>query len=276
MLRKLYYLLSPSMRLFVRRFVFLPVDIFEKIVGAREKMVPPRGLIYTGSGDFVKAGNTFLELFVKHAGLKPHHRVLDIGSGIGRMARPLTTYLSNEGSYEGFDLVERGVRWCNKNISSKYPAFKFKKVNLINDLYTSKGENAGNFVFPYNDNEFDFVFLISVFTHMVPNEVENYMKEISRVLKPGGKCFSTFFILNEDAVNKMQTSNFYFSKDMGYYRLMDEKVKSANVAFNEDYLIEKLINANGFRVNKILPGYWSDQNSKEKVDFQDIIVFEKL
>ncbi len=275
MLRKLYYILSPSMRLFIRRFVFFPVDLFEKVTGRRQEMVPPRGLIFTGSGNFVKAGDSFLKLFIEQGGLKPKHRVLDIGSGIGRMARPLTGYLSQEGSYEGFDLVERGVKWCNENITKKYPHFKFQKFDLLNDLYTSKGDSANKFVFPYKDSEFDFVFLISVFTHMTPEEVENYMKQIHRVMKSGGVCFATFFILNDDSIDKMKSGNFCFKKDFGHYSLMDEKVKAANVAYKEDYLLEELLHGNDFKVRKILYGHWSDKDADNKCDFQDIVIFEK-
>ena len=54
-----------------------------------------------------------LKQFIDLGGLKPEHRVLDIGSGIGRVAIPLTEYLNEKGSYEGFDVVELGVNWCN-------------------------------------------------------------------------------------------------------------------------------------------------------------------
>jgi SAM-dependent methyltransferase len=275
MVRRLYYLLPPYLRLIARRLVFLPYDLWCGITGKREEMLPPRGMIYTGSGDFVNTGNKFLKLFIKYGKLMPHHRVLDIGSGIGRIARPLTSYLLPEGSYEGFDLVNTGVKWCKKNISTKYPNFNFQKVDLLNDLYTSKGIKAEKFVFPYKDDEFDFVFLISVFTHMLPEEVDNYIKEIKRVLKKGGKCFATFFILNEKSIAEMQKGKFIFSKNFGNYRLMDEKVKAANVAFHEDYLINDIIKSKSFNVNEIIYGDWFGNDESESLVFQDIVVFEK-
>ena len=42
-------------------------------------------------------------------GLKPEHRVLDIGCGVGRVALPLTRYLTS-GTYDGFDIVKRWIR----------------------------------------------------------------------------------------------------------------------------------------------------------------------
>jgi ubiquinone/menaquinone biosynthesis C-methylase UbiE len=37
----------------------------------------------------------------------------------------------------------------------------------------------------------------SLFTHIRPAEVENYLREMARVLKPGGRCLAAFFMLNE-------------------------------------------------------------------------------
>lgn len=276
MIRKLYYLLSPSQRLLVRRIAFFPIDVVETLTGIRDRNIPPRGMIFTGTGDFKKAGQQYLELFIKHGGLQSDHRVLDVGSGIGRMALPLTSFLSEKGSYEGFDIVPSGVKWCQENISRRFPRFSFKLIHLKNDLYSINGKEADGFTFPYPDKEFDFVFLTSVFTHMVPREVENYMKEISRVLKPGGTCFSTFFIYNNFQQESTGKPFFTFPIDHGYYRLMDQRVQSANVAFRQSYIEQTLAADNNLRIKTILPGYWNDLTTKNsRADFQDIVVFLK-
>ncbi len=276
MLRKIYYLLSPSQRLVARRLAFLPVDIMESLTGKRKKNIPPRGMIFTGAGDFVKAGARFLSFFQKYGGLMPHHRVLDVGSGIGRMALPLTTFLSDTGSYEGFDIVKTGVEWCQKNITAKHPNFHFKLIALKNDLYSSEGGEAAEFRFPYEDEEFDFVFLTSVFTHMVPSETSNYMKEISRVLKPGGKCLATFFVFDHQlTTSPRQKSSFEFPVDHGYYKLMDPRVTSANVAFKYEYIEKKLARDNNLLIKKFVPGYWQGFAENKDIDFQDMLIFEK-
>jgi SAM-dependent methyltransferase len=276
MIRKLYYRLTPSQRLLARRIAFFPVDVIETIIGLRDRNIPPRGMIFTGTGDFRKAGQRYLELFINHGGLKSDHRVLDVGSGIGRMALALTTFLSEKGHYEGFDIVPLGVKWCQKNISNRFPLFNFKLIQLKNDLYSLKGQEAESFTFPYPDQEFDFVFLTSVFTHMLPLEVENYMKEISRVLKPGGTCFSTFFIYSNSQQQFTAKPFFTFPIDHGYYRLMDHKVQSANVAFSQAYIEQTLAADNNLKIKTILPGFWHDITTKDsRADFQDIVVFLK-
>ena len=51
--------------------------------------------------------------------------------------------------------------------------------------------------FPYPDGSFDVVFAVSVFTHLLPEGAERYVAESVRVLKPGGRFFATWFLLND-------------------------------------------------------------------------------
>lgn len=276
-LRKLFYTLPPAWRFLARRLYYLPADLYEGLSGQRDPMTPPRGLIYTGSGDFRAQGEKMRKYLIELAGLQPRHRVLDVGSGIGRIAVPLTEYLGEEGSYEGFDVVEVGVRWCEKTITRRFPNFRFKYVDLDNDLYRSGGDNAAAFRFPYPDGDFDLVILTSVFTHMLPNEVANYLGEISRVLKPGGRCFATFFLWNEEAARLSRGNpHFSFPYDHGYYRLMDEQVQAANVAYEEGRLRQEMIEAAGLEVEQAHYGYWAGREKEGCRDFQDILVLYKV
>ncbi len=276
MKRFLYYLLPVKLRYFFRRLYFLPVDAFETISGKRPDGVPPRGKIFVGPGDYLKLGEKFLGYFKDLAALKPNHAVLDIGCGIGRMAVPLTRFLNNEGSYNGFDIVKSGIDWCKKNISNKFPNFRFYHTGLYNQLYnTSDRADAGKFLFPYSDETFDFVFLTSVFTHMMPNEVEHYLTEISRVMKPGSSCLMSLFIVNcesEDLMIKHPT-HMNFPVNKGFYRLHSSQVDTANVAYDEEWLLEKLENS-GLKLEAIKYGQWCGRSIY--FDYQDLVICSKL
>lgn len=274
-LRKLYYRLSPEARLQVRRWVYAPQDIWEGLTGKRAALHPPRGLIFTGGGDFRAKGEEYKGYFIEHGGLLPHHHVLDIGSGIGRMAVPLTAYLSGEGAYEGFDIVPTGIQWCQRHITPRFPHFRFTLVELENDLYTSSGQTAAHFRFPYQDEQFDFAFLTSVFTHMQPDEVANYLQEIGRVLKPGGRCLATFFLLDETSIDLMQQhKGFQFPYSYDGYRLLDDQVKNANIAFERPYLT-RLVGEAGLTEAHFLPGFWCGRPKTESYDFQDMLILQK-
>lgn len=196
-LRSIWYSLSADQRFFIRRLYYLPKDILDGITGKRHKYVPPRGYIYTGSPasaeDYLKQGQQQLEMLKEHAKLQPDHSVLDIDSGIGRTAIALTGYLNQNGSYDGFDVVERGVQWCNSRIHKENANFNFKYVPLFNDLYNTATLKATEFIFSYADKSIDVAFSFSVFTHMQIEEIQHYFNQINRVLNMVGFVFLHFF-----------------------------------------------------------------------------------
>ncbi|AXT50899.1 class I SAM-dependent methyltransferase [Aquimarina sp. BL5] len=273
LLRNLYYKLTPGQRLFARRLVYFPIDLFRK----RSDMEPPKGKIFVGSGDFISHGKNTLELFKQHGGLLPDHNVLDIGSGIGRMAVPLTSYLDKTSRYEGFDIVKDGVDWCKKNITSKFSNFNFTHVDLKNDLYNLNTEKkASSYIFPYQNDSFNFVFLTSVFTHMMPDDMDHYLSEINRVLKNNGTCFATFFIYDQNSpekyTNKGITFTFEKEKDFSLY---NTNVKEANICFKKEYLYNT-IRKKKFSVENFIQGWWIDGIKKESAtDYQDILILKK-
>jgi len=160
----------------------------------------PRDLVLVGK-DFKNIGKKFCYEYLVNIGeLKPNHRVLDIGCSIGRIALPLTKYLSKEGSYDGIDIVPDAINWCKKHISPKYNNFNFELADIFNKRYNPGGKlSSANYKLPYEDEYFDFIILLSVFTHMLPNDVQNYFSEISRILKEHSKCFVSFFLLTEES-----------------------------------------------------------------------------
>ena len=274
-LRKIYYKLSPKSRRTARRLCYLPIDLYETITNKRNGMIPPRGKIFIGRGDFVTQGEHIKALLTELAGLKPSHSILDIGCGIGRAAVALTSYLDQSGRYEGFDIVKEGIDWCNKKINSRFPNFRFKHIDLRNDLYNlSTDVAAKDFKFPYGNGEFDCAVLTSVFTHMMPEDVDNYLGEIHRVLKTGGKCLATFFILTPGSKSAMKGKEFDFKYSFGDYSLIDKHVKEANVAFEKKFL-DKMFAKNDLTVEHTYYGYWSGRQAEGAKDFQDVVILRK-
>jgi SAM-dependent methyltransferase len=144
----------------------------------------------------------------------------------------------------------------------------------MNDLYRSSGTQATDVVFPYDAERFDHAIVISVFTHMLRDELAHYLSEIHRVLNTDGVVFATFFILNDESRDRMSRQAFRFDhRGEGCY-LMDRKVKAANVAYDESDLITLLADK-GFIVRTCLYGSWSGRTG-HTIDFQDIMVLEKI
>jgi len=239
-------------------------------------LVPPKGNIFVGSGDFKEQGERFLKHFKEWTHLQANHKILDIGCGIGRMAVPLLDFLNEEGEYYGFDIVPEGIEWCQQNITKRNANFHFQLADIQNPLYNIDGKiKSTEFVFPYEDEQFDFVFLTSVFTHMMPEDVERYLSEISRVLKVGGQCLITWFILDEQSKAQIQNgkSEMPFTHEKGYYRLMSEKVETANIAYEWEY-VKNLYKSNNISILEPARfGWWSKR--EPSFDFQDILIGQK-
>lgn len=154
--------------------------------------------VFVGDGDYRAIGSEFLRHFVRIGGLKATDRVLDIGSGIGRMALPLTQYLDEGASYDGLDPVAEGVDWCTRVITPFYPNFRFARLDVAHPIYNPKGRLKGSeMALPFPDASMDFCFMTSVATHLPPEEVRAYAGEIARVLAPGGRLFVTAFVMDE-------------------------------------------------------------------------------
>jgi SAM-dependent methyltransferase len=238
----------------------------------RGRLTPPKRLVGAiGGGDFEAVGRDFLQYFVSLAGLQPHERVLDVGCGSGRMAAPLTDYLSS-GSYEGFDITPDTVRWCQTKITPEFPTFRFRTVDVYSAGFNPEGKfRASEFRFPYEDGAFDFVFLTSVFTHMLPADMENYLSEIARVLRPGGRCFITFFLLSDESERLIREgkSTLTFEFERGGYRVNLAENPEMAVAYQEAF-IRALFEKHGFTLDPIRYGSWCGRAAF--TSYQEIVV----
>jgi ubiquinone/menaquinone biosynthesis C-methylase UbiE len=261
----------------VREVYHTLLDNFELLVGKRDKFTPPKRLVENiGGGDFNRIGAEFMRHFLELGELKPDAYVLDVGCGCGRMAVPLAKYLSAQGGYWGFDIIEESIAWCQKNIGHDHPNFHFLLADVYNRFYYPKGRfKAAEYKFPYLDNFFDLVSLTSVFTHMLPADMQNYLGQISRVLKPGGRCLISFFLLNEESKGLLSQG---LSKVAFPYALQDCRIEDKNfpegaVGFEESFIRQHFAAQNLEIIEPIRHGSWCGR--KCLVSFQDLIVAVK-
>jgi SAM-dependent methyltransferase len=254
------------------------MDVFDILKGDKNPLIPPRSMIFIGDGDYKKTGDEFLNYFIELAGLKQSHKVLDIGCGIGRMSVPLTKYLSIDGEYYGFDIVKKGIEWCNENISSVYSNFHYEHSDIYNKMYNNKGVvQSSAYIFRYNDEFFNFVFLTSVFTHMHTKDVKHYISEISRVMKVGSRCLITFFLLNKESnqliKESLSTQNLIYQIDDNSFT-KDKNVPESALGFREEFIREEF-SCNNLKIKKpIYYGSWCGRNKYKS--YQDIIIAEKI
>lgn len=244
--------------------------------GSTGELLPPKELQKFVGGHYEEAGAEFLGHLIDLCGLQPHEAVLDVGCGSGRMALPLTGYLNGEGRYAGFDISQDAIAWCQTNITSAHPNFEFEVADIYNSLYNPKGtQRSLDFRFPYQDASFDLVLLTSVFTHMFPSDVEHYLDEIARVLKPGGRSLCTYFLLNDESLALIDDGKAVhrFQYHGPGYRTTQKKRAEDAIALPERF-VRDLYAKFGFTPREPLHyGSWSGRT--EHLSFQDIVVATK-
>lgn len=213
-----------------------------------------------------------LGFFRDMADLREHERVLDLGCGIGRVAIPLTSYLAPEGQYVGLDINRADIEWCRRKITPRYPNFTFVHADVQSEEYRRHGRfDASTYRLPFKDDAFDFVFAISLFTHLKETAALNYAREIRRVLRPGGRCFLTFFLINPQsrrAIEETRTELLFKAGD-GAAWVHDETNPEAAIGFEEEAVVAAL-RAVGLEVAHIAPGFWADR--KGAPSYQDMLV----
>lgn len=248
------------------------LDARDRLTGRADRLVPPRRRDFVGHSDFVATGDEFLGHFRELADLQPTDRVLDVGCGIGRMARPLTKVLTPPGGYDGFDVNREAIGWCRR----RYPEhFRFQVADLFNARYNPAGAHlAEEYDFPYADGTFDLAFATSVFTHLLPEAAEHYVAEIARTLKPGGRALTTWFLLNDTsrALIADGRSGLPFLDAQDQVALVDEAVPEEAVAYADDWVFE-VLRRHGLVLTQLHPGSWCGR--EEHVSFQDLVIAEK-
>jgi SAM-dependent methyltransferase len=125
--------------------------------------------------------------------------IVDIGCGCGKLAAALRDYDFHgdrfRGHYYGFDADREMIEWCQRYFPPNH--FTFVHVNPKSSVYNPGGSVLQVKLEPCRDSSVDLAISNSLFSHLLAEDVKNYLKESFRVLRPGGKIFMTFFCIDD-------------------------------------------------------------------------------
>jgi SAM-dependent methyltransferase len=254
--------LPRQVRWTLRKLYFLPFDTVDRVAGRATPLVPPKSKIFTGSvDDFVETGEKLVNQLVDLECMDLDAKVLDVGSGMGRLAVALIAYRADRGEYEGLEIVSSAVTWCKRTISADHPSYRFTHADIYNKEYNPRGRlSASTYRFPFDDDTFDVVVLVSVFTHMLPADMEHYVSEIARVTTPGGKCYVTFHLLDDESKRCMDAGESESRFDrIAEHWIVDAKVPELAVAYEEAY-VRSLFERYG-QSCEVHYGWWSGRST---------------
>jgi len=119
--------------------------------------------------------------FLVAQGLRPAHRLLDLGCGALRGGIHFARFL-DRGHYYGIDGNESLIRAGRRELDLAGLSGRDVKLEVTSDF------DCCTF-----GTQFDYAIAISLFTHLYMNHIVRCLIEVHRALRPGSPFFATFF-----------------------------------------------------------------------------------
>lgn len=167
-----------------------------------------------------------------HMALESFDSILDFGCGVGRVVRHWTEL--KQTSVCGTDYNPDLIAWCRENL----PFARFQINDLVGRL-------------DYKDQIFDFVYALSVFTHLIESQQFYWIAELTRVLKPGGFLLITthgeYYLSRLSSVDQSRFRN-------GQMIIYGEGKAGSNkcVSYHPEQYVRNVL-ANGYVVVEYIP-----------------------
>jgi SAM-dependent methyltransferase len=225
--------------------------------------------------DQLLAAGRELAGYLLDRGLTPDMSVLDVGCGYGRLAIGLLDRVHYRGRYLGFDILKRQIAWCAATLTPHYPNLRFTHIDVRNDRYNPQGRvDPDHLRLPAASGSFDMCAMISVCTHLYRPQIERYLGEIERVLKPGGVAVTTWFLFDEARLPAAMADDAAYpmrhvlDADTRYTK---EGEPLRAIAFHERAMAEMAAGA-GLEIVSIEYGRWT---GGEATHTQDIVLFRR-
>ena len=236
-----------------------PIDHLMRFINYKKGYPPLWIRQKVGSlNDFEGSGGEYMAYLKLLCGLKPGMSVMDIGSGCGLMClkvneNPTLPEYIFPGSYVGIDIDKDLVDWCNKHI-------KLERGFFVTPPIEGK--------LPGLENTVDVILCKSLFTHLFPTEVIDYVAEIQRLLKPNGRCLMTFFLLADK-----RTGRYGFEDWDGECHFSTNRKSNPRAAIGyKEMWIYDMLATGGFKYETHY-GSWRGDN--KGLSFQDMIVIRR-
>lgn len=222
----------------------------------------------------IQVADELAGLLVSH-GLTDSSSILDVGCGYGRLALGLLHRTDHQGPYLGFDIQARSVDWCSSALTPLFPSVRFVHVDVRNERYNPNGSiDPTSMSFPARSASVDICALFSVFTHLYRADIERYLTEIRRVLRPGGLAVVTWFLFDDARLPIVSSSDATYPMVHeldAQTRFMIEGEPLRAIAYHE-HAMRTMAGAARLEVQTVDRGTWAGEPGRF---FQDVVVFSR-
>lgn len=128
---------------------------------------------YDAVAALVGLGKRFRDRVFTLAGVRPGDRVLDVGCGTGWFTRRAARVVGASGTAWGIDPAPDMIRIATQTGALNGAHFELAAMEAL----------------PFDDSSFDLVVASMVLHHLPPDLKNQGLREVMRVLKPGGRLF---------------------------------------------------------------------------------------
>lgn len=168
--------------------------------------------------------------------LAEHHRVLDFGCGCGRVIRYFYK-LHSKSSFYGTDIDTESISWCQASLSR------------IGTFITNEHWPP----LPFSNGSFDFIYSISVFTHLPEDMQFAWLEELRRITKTGGYVILTTHAAEllhasaKEGADHLRQAGFYYAMGggteglPGFYQTAFHTEEYIRSRWSRFFEIEKII-----------------------------------
>lgn len=172
-------------------------------------MPPPRNLqvrvVGVYASDFIESGRLIVKDINKvlanaNDTLESRRMILDFGCGCARVLRALHSQVPSQLLY-GTDIDAEAITWCKENYSE------------VAEFSTNSARPPTN----YPDSTFDFIYSISVFTHLPEDMQFAWLQELHRIARAG--AYLLLSVHGEHHYNKIPAESRGAMRDKGFYYL---------------------------------------------------------
>jgi SAM-dependent methyltransferase len=206
---------------------------------------------------FLNTGNHCWLTFLSRNYCTSKSDVVELGCGCGRVAWTLRDTPWFFGTYVGVDIDKEMIEYCR----STFPADRFqfilsphKSVTYSAASTVHGSQEISSTLVVADEQSKDFVYSISLYSHLLEAEVIEYMQESYRILRTNGVMFMTFFCIEHVERGRRWS----FRHRIGNAYIESAKYPEAAVAYHEAFMID-LAKKCGFREVTVIPKLWQSE-----------------